>query len=104
MSDTPRLLGIWPAPKPISEQRAHYLASLELAGMCADHRVLPNGPQATVILTSLADCITAARRLGVRSSRLMFLLEELAVDTPLAVAASVAVYSWDRSPVKQAAA
>lgn len=86
-----RLLGVWPIHTPLSEVRAHYEASKELAGMCADHLVMPTGPQVTVILRSLADCITAARRLGVRSSRLMFMLEELATDTPIAVAASVPV-------------
>lgn len=86
-----RVLGVWPASEVLSETRAHYLASVELAGMCAEHTVMPVGPQVTVILRSLRDCINAARTLGVRSSRLMFMLEELAVDTACVVAASVEV-------------
>lgn len=75
----------------MSDYRANYEASKELAGMCAEHRMLPNGPQVTVILRSLRDCIGASKQLGVRSSRLMYLLEELANDTPCAVAAAVPV-------------
>jgi hypothetical protein len=90
-----RLLGVWPVHGALSEHKAHHDASLELAKMCADHRVLPNGPQVTIILRSLADCIGAGRKLGVRTSRLMFMVEELATDTPVAVAASVPVYAID---------
>lgn len=89
----PCLLGVWPAPWPISEGRAAYLASVELATMCAGYRVLPVGPQHTVILRTLHDCIRAARTLEVRTSRLMHLVEELAEDTCVAVAASVPVCS-----------
>jgi hypothetical protein len=75
----------------MSEPRAEYETAKALAGMCADHRVLPAGPHVVVVLRSLADCITASKRLGVRASRLMAMLEELAVDTPVALAASVPV-------------
>jgi len=87
-----RLLGVWPYDGAISQTRAMYLAATELAGMCSQHTVLPCGPQATVILRSLWDCINAAKELAVEASRLMFMLEKLGVQ-PYAsvVAASVEV-------------
>ena len=87
-----RLLGVWPYNGAVSQHRAAYLASVELAGMCSERTVLPCGPQVTVILRSLWDCINASKELGVEASRLMFMLEKLGAQPYAAVvAASVEV-------------
>jgi hypothetical protein len=87
-----RLLGVWPRDGAVSQTRAVYLAATELAGMCSHHVVLPCGPQVTVILRSLWDCINASTELGVEASRLMFMLEKLGAQPYVSVvAASVEV-------------